>query len=131
MVIYKISISSAGVGFKDFKTAEGEVTEEGGAIIFKYSLDGDSCVLTVRDGKATQERRGEQFVKIDFEEGVKTKCEIGNGGFCGSYEVYTKSLKFISGKGGYKLSLEYLNGNEKQLIKLTFTAVKKENIYEN
>lgn len=125
MVIYKINISSVIDGIENFNTTEGEVYKDSGEVIFKFSLDGDECVITVKDGKTLYERRGEQCVKIAFEEGKKTLCEIGCGGFCGSFEVFTKSLKIISGKGGYKLSLEYLNGNENQLIKLTFTAVKK------
>ena len=125
MVIYKINISSVIDGFEELKTAEGEVVQAGEKVTFKYGLDGDECLISVNCGKAVYERSGEQCVKINFEEGVKTLCEIGSGGFYGSFEIYTQSLKFISGKGGYKLSLEYLNGNENQLIKLTLTAVKK------
>lgn len=131
MDIYKVNISSAGCGWTDNKTAEGEITEADGAVIINYSLDGDECVLTVKDGVVTQERRGEQYVKITFEEGEKTQCAIGSGGLSGSFEIVTRSIKFISGKGGYKLSLEYLNGSDKELVNLTLTAVKKGYKYEN
>ena len=124
MDIYKVNISSIGDGWSDYKSVQGEIYEEGGVITVKYSLDGDECVLTVKDGKAVQERKGGQCVKISFQEGKRTKCEIGSGSFYGSYEILTKRLKFICGKGGYKLLLEYENGSAGELIELTLTAVK-------
>ena len=131
MFLYMVNISSGGNGLTEEKTAEGEVTEADGAVRVKYNLDGDECVLTVKDKTVTQERRGEQCVKISFKEGERTQCVIGSGGLIGSYEVFTQSIKFLSGKGGYKLSLEYLNGSDKEPIKLLLTAVKKGNSYEN
>ena len=131
MNLYRINIRSVGNGWTDNKLTEGEVTETKSGVIVKYPLDGDECILTVDGGKVTQQRTGGQFVKITFEEGAKTQCTIGSGGLSGSYEIFTRSLKFISGKGGYKLSLEYLNGSEGEIIKLTLTAVKKGKNYEN
>ena len=131
MILYKVNISSVGNGWTDEKSTEGEVTEADGAVIIRYTLDGDECVLTVNGNTVTQERRGEQCVKISFKEGESTQCVIGSGGLSGSYEIFTRSINFFLGKGGYKLSLEYLNGSEKEPIKLLLTAVKKGNCYEN
>lgn len=131
MSLYKVKISSVGNGWTDEKTTEGEIIESDGGVCIKYRLDGDECVLTVKDKTVTQDRHGEQCVKISFKEGERTQCVIGSGGLAGSYEVFTSSIIFFSGKGGYKLSLEYLNGSDKEPIKLLLTAVKKGNSYEN
>lgn len=125
MNLYNMNIRSVGEGWTENKSVECEITETDSGVIFKYRLDGDECILAADCKKVTQKRTGKQFVEISFIEGEKTRCTIGNGGFCGSYEIFTRSLNFISGKGGYKISLEYLNGSEGELIKLTLTAVKK------
>lgn len=123
----KVNIRSVGNGWTDTKLTDGKFSEADGTVRINYLLDGDECRLTVEGKKVTQERRGGQYVKINFEEGKKTECVIGSGGLTGSFEIFTRSIRFISGKGGYKLSLEYINGSDKEPIKLDFTAVKKGN----
>lgn len=121
--MYKIIISSYGNGWSDEQACEGEVTFSGGAVAINYTLDGDNCMLTVDGGKVIQRRIGAQNVNIQFEEGKKTDCTFGSGGLSGSFEVLTKKIKFISGKSGLKLYLEYLSGNDREQINLTFTAL--------
>ena len=125
MNLYEIKIDSRGSGWTDKKITQGTATEEDGAVRISYKIDCDDCTLFVDGKRAVQERRGSQPIKITFEEGNKTECRIGDGGLVGSFEVFTKSFKFISGKGGYFLSLEYINGSDEELIKLNFTAIKK------
>ncbi len=127
MSLYKINIRSAGNGWTENVSTDGTVTEDGGKTCIRYNLDGDECSFTLYNGKAVQERIGVQRVKITFSEGEKTECSIGYGGFSGVYEIFTQRLKFVFGKGGYGVSLEYINGSSEEAVKLTFTAVKKGN----
>lgn len=122
----KVNINSCGGGWSDEKITEGVLTvADSGEISLAYALDGDSCNLTVKDGKVTQTRRGEQCVNVTFIKGLSTQCTVGSGGLSGSYEVFTRKLEYVSGKGGFRLSLEYLSGSDKELIRLTLTAVRK------
>ena len=120
----KVNIDSCGRGWTDKKTADGLLTEDKDGVKLFYEIDGDECTLTYKNGKAVQKRQGEQFVEIAFEQGQRTSCTVGSGGLSGSYEVFTNKLNFVSGKGGFKLSLEYTSGTDRELIKLTLTAVK-------
>lgn len=104
-------------------SAFGTVEQAEGRTTVRYTLDGDNCTLTYSNGVAEQNRVGGQNIKITFEDGRKTFCEIASGAFSGGFEVFTKSLKFISGKGGIKLALDYESGTDKERTKLTFTAV--------
>ena len=122
---YKVTIRSVGRGWTDEKETCGEVLQTPDGVSLKYTLDGDDCTLTVGNGRAVQERKGSQPVCIEFIEGSHTDCVIGSGSFCGSYKIFTKSLKFVSGSSGFKLALEYENGSDTELIKLILTALEK------
>lgn len=124
MSMYKVNIRSKGNGWVDERTATGTVFSDENTFTLNYSLDGDECTLTYNNGKVTQIRRGENCLRLDFEEGKRTSCIIGSGEVCGSYEIYTRRIKFLSGKGGYKLDLEYEGGADCELINLNLTAVK-------
>lgn len=121
--MYKINITSRGRDWSDSKTCEGEVTFASGETIINYTMDGDACTLKTDGVKAVQSRVGEQNIYIEFEEGKKTQCTFGSGSLSGSFEILTKKIKFVSGKGGVKLNLEYLSGNDEEPVSLTLTAL--------
>lgn len=114
----KIKINSS---LSDEISAFGTIEEAEGKLNVLYTLDGDDCALTYSDGKAEQTRRGGQNVKISFERGEKTFCEISSGAFSGGFEIFTESLEFISGRGGIRLGLGYV-GADGEAARLTFTA---------
>lgn len=122
--MYRINITSRGNGWSDSKTCEGEVVVSDGVTVINYTLDGDKCTLTSNGAKVIQKREGLQCVHIEFEEGKKTICTFGDGAMSGSFEVLTKKIKFVSGKGGLRLELEYLSGSDKEPVSLTLTALK-------
>lgn len=121
--MYRINITSRGRGWSDSKTCEGTVMCDGATVI-NYTLDGDKCTLTADGGKVIQNRVGKQCIHIEFEEGKKTVCTFGDGAMSGSFEILTKKIKLISGKGGIRLNLEYLSGSDKEPVTLTLTALK-------
>lgn len=123
--MYRINITSNGANWSDNKTCEGDVTFSDDTVIINYTLDGDKCTLTVGRGKVIQKRTGAQNVNVQFEEGKKTSCTLGSGGLSGSFEILTEKIKFVSGKGGLRLNLEYLSGNDREHVSLTLTALKK------
>ncbi len=118
----KVNINSSIGGSENSVCAEGYLEASGDNFIVRYALDGDRCTLSYCDNTAEQIRVGGQNVKITFKEGEKTFCEIGSGDFRGGFEVYTKSLKVISGKGGVKLTLEYFSGADGEKNALSFVA---------
>lgn len=122
--MYRINITSCGSGWSDCKTCEGEVIVSDGAAVINYTLDGDKCTLTADGAKVIQNREGLQRVHIEFEEGKKTICTFGDGAMSGSFEILTKKIKFVSGKGGLRLDLEYLSGKDMEPVSLTLTALK-------
>lgn len=121
----RVTVNSHGANWKDSKSSEGEFSLTDSGCMLNYSLDGDKCVLTVNGETVTQERRGEQNVSISFERGKTTQCTIGNGGLSGGYEIFTRNIEIFYGKGGFKISLEYESGSEKEIINLSLTAVYK------
>ena len=123
----KVTINSCGGNWKDSRSADGVFTRTQDGCSVKYSLDGDECVLTVNGGTVTQERLGVQRVNITFEQGKTTQCTIGSGGLSGGFEVFTRKLETLYGKGGFKVSLEYESGADKEIINLTLTALYKNN----
>lgn len=127
MYLCSVNINSKGAGWSDWRASDGEIFETAKGTVIRYALDGDRCELTLSDGKVMQTRRGEQCVTICFEEGKQTECIIGSGGFTGSFKIFTKSLKILSGKGGYRITIEYLSGVDGELINLSFTAMRKGN----
>ena len=126
MNLYKVIIRSRGNGWTDEKVTEGKICETQSGVELVYSLDGDECVLRISNGKAVQERRGVQSLKITFEEGKYSDCVIGEGDMSGSYKIFTRKLEFLRGKSGFSLSLEYENGSDKEVINLVLTAYRKE-----
>lgn len=126
MSLYKVVIRSRGRGWADERITEGSLCETGDGLRLNYSLDGDECVLYADPSKAVQERRGEQCVRVSFEEGKYTDCVIGVGGEYGSYKIFTRKSELLRGKHWFGLSLEYESGTDKELIKLDLTAYGKE-----
>lgn len=126
MKMYGINIVSCGRDWKDDITTEGDVhLTDDGLLTVCYTLDGDECTLTVDGGKVVQRRRGVQNVHIEFEEGKYTDCTFGNGGFTGAYKIFTDKIKLIRSKAGMRLSLDYLSGDDREPVKLKFTALNK------
>lgn len=126
MNLYKVIIRSRGNGWTDEKVTEGELFETQNKVKLVYALDGDNCVLEITEGRAVQTRRGEQCLKITFEEGKYSDCVIGEGNMSGSYKIFTRKIEFLRGKNGFSLSLEYENGSDREIINLKLTAHIKE-----
>lgn len=118
----KVNINSSIGGSGNSVCADGYLEASEDKFTVSYALDGDKCTLSYCDNTAEQIRVGGQNVKITFKEGEKTFCEIGTGAFHGGFEVYTKTLKLISGKGGVKLTLEYFSGTDGEKNALSFVA---------
>lgn len=126
MILCKVIIRSRGSGWTDEKISEGELIKTQKGVRLNYILDGDECVLRAENGKALQERRGAQRIKISFKEGEFSDCVIGEGEMRGLYKIFTRRLEFFCGKNGFKLSLEYENGSDREIINLDLTAYGKE-----
>ena len=124
----KIEIKSCIDGVQDIISAKGRVIKSHSDISFDYTLDGDSCTLTITDGEVVQDRRGEQSIKLTFRKGEKTECFLKNGGFLGTFPVFTHDLQCtmcdINRKIGaiqvFILSIVYTIGEQK--IELNFSA---------
>lgn len=123
MELYKIKIKSSGDGWTDNRTSIGEYSD-GGVTRFKYEIDGDECVLSVKDGVVTQIRKGDNEFALVFERDKTTKCVFGSGGMSGEYTIRTDKLKIYRGDGVFRLTLGYRLGDGDEIIKLIFTAVK-------
>lgn len=121
----KVTVTSRGGNWSDSKSSDGVFSLTGEGCKVKYSLDGDECVLTVNGNAVTQERRGEQNVFITFERGKTTRCTIGSGGLSGGYDIFTRNIEILYGKGGFKISLGYESGSDKEIINLSLVAVYK------
>ncbi len=120
----RVNIRSSGDGWSEDIGTEGKISFSDGALCLNYTLKGDGCSLTFKNGAATQIRRGLQCLSLSFIEGQKTNCVIGEGGLCGSFGITTSKLKIVSGKGGFRLSLEYISGTDGEKVNLVLTAVK-------
>ncbi len=121
----RVTVNSRGSDWSDSKSSDGVLTLTPSGCKIVYYIDGDECVLSVDGGCVTQERCGEQNVRINFELGKRTQCVIGSGGLAGGYDIFTRRLETLSGKGGFRVELEYANGSDEEIINLTLSAVYK------
>lgn len=119
----KILINSSGEGWDDSLQDVGEFikTEKGCEI--HYKIADDECLICIEENTVTQTRRGDTNVDISFRMGKTTQCKISTGGFSGGYAVFTEELSYSLKKGGLRLKITYLNGDDKERINLTFTAL--------
>ena len=109
-------------------TAKGKVKKTPNGLQFDYFLDGDACTLTVNDDRIVQSRRGEQNIELTFRKGEQTECFLENGGFSGTFYVFTHDLQCtmcdINGKfganHGFLLLIVYTIGEQK--IELNVSA---------
>ena len=118
----KVTIISSSAGFESRVTSDGLLKIQPTGCEVNYSLDGDFCTLAVKDNVVTQKRTGGQNILMTFSQGETSVCEIGTGGLCGSFEIFTENLKFTKGKGGVKISLEYISRADGEKMHLTFIA---------
>lgn len=114
----RLTISSAGDGWKDNAECEGEAEVKENAVVIGYFLDGDACRLTLSEKCVSQLREGGVNIKISFEEGKNTFCEISDGGEGGGYGVFTEKLSVTLGKFGCYAAAEYRNGADGEKISL-------------
>lgn len=119
----KVIIRSAGGNWTDEVKSLGDFkkTEDGYEI--SYKIAEDSCIIKIDKNSVVQRRKGDTNVEISFCKGKKTECKISTGGFSGGYEVITESVVHSLKKGGFRLELKYINGLEREKIRLTLTAV--------
>lgn len=120
----RVRIRSCGDGWSEDVSTFGEILTTEDSVGLKYTLNSDECSLSYKDGRVTQERKGSQNLRLEFCEGRKTFCTIGSGSMTGSFDILTRSIKFFSGKGGFKLKLEYNSGTDGEKISLSLTASK-------
>jgi uncharacterized beta-barrel protein YwiB (DUF1934 family) len=114
----KVIISSQGDDWSSKISSEGDFEKDSSdRINIFYHIDGDSCLLTIDGEKITQTRHGKQELKLLFEKGKKSKCQLGDGEFCGYFDVFTKDIVVSVGKGGVKINLSYQNGEDNIVMK--------------
>lgn len=118
----KITVKSEGNGWRQEVKSGGFITFFKDGFSAVYEIDGDRAEFKYSDGKCRQKRTGDQNIFIEFEESARTFLEISSSGLSGKYEIYTERLKYITGKGGVKVSLYYNSGKEERIF-LTFCAV--------
>ncbi|MDE5721965.1 MAG: DUF1934 domain-containing protein [Clostridia bacterium] len=118
----KVTIISSSADFDSRVSSEGLIDFLPDGYEVTYSLDGDFCTLTVTDNTVTQKRTGSQNIFMTFSQGETTLCEIGMNGFCGGFEILTQKLTLTKGKGGIKISLEYISRVDGEKTYLTFIA---------
>lgn len=118
----KITVKSEGNGWREEVKSDGFITFYKDGFSAVYEIDGDRAEFKYSDGKCRQKRSGDQNIFIEFKEGAHTTLEISSSGLSGKYEIYTERLKYLIGKGGVKVSLNYISGEEERIY-LTFCAV--------
>lgn len=118
----KVTITSSSADFERRVSSDGSIKILPDGYEVTYSIDGDFCTLTVTENAVTQKRTGSQNVYMTFSQGETTLCEIGADGLCGGFEITTEKLNITKGKGGIKVSLEYISRADGEKTYLTFIA---------
>ena len=119
-----IEIKSCIDGETSIISVTGKVTRSPSEYRFDYTLDGDKCTLTVREGEVIQTRRGEQNIDLTFIKGEKSECVFDMGGLSGTVPVFTEDIQrdvcSIDRRFGavyvYMLTLAYTLGEQKTRI---------------
>ncbi len=119
----KLSIFSQGDGWKQNAECEAEASVGENGVVVRYLLDGDNCRLTLSRNSLSQVREGGVNIKISFEEGKTTFCEISDGSSGGGYEVFTEKLSVTLGKHGFYAAADYSGGAVGETISLKIKAL--------
>ena len=97
----------------------GEFARTPNGFDLSYDFEGDNCKL-LYDGKTLTHRKGGEIpVKIDFCEGKKTECAIGDNSLFGSVEVLTRSLTVRERGGEINVAVDYLLGEDETKIDIS------------
>ncbi|MDE7454150.1 MAG: DUF1934 domain-containing protein [Clostridia bacterium] len=94
-----------------------------GGILVCYVSDGDQSTFFFKEGEAEYVRTGSQYIRMFFEQGKTTRCEIGYGNMNGFFEVSTKRIEISSDGRGYGVLLEYQSGQDGESTVLNFTVL--------
>ena len=97
----------------------GEFARTPNGFDLNYNFGDDRCKLLYDGRTLTHEKGGEIPVKIDFREGEKTKCSIGDGSLFGSVDVVTRSLSVEERGGEIAVSVDYLLGEDATKIDIS------------
>ena len=118
----KINIhTAADCGEQNFRThGELEFSEFGFSV--SYRLDGDDCILEFDGVRAVQRRSGRLTFIMEFGEGEETECVLSEGGAKFVFPVFTETLGASISEEGCTLSLDYLQGEERERTELVFIA---------
>ena len=125
---WSIEIKTCIDGVSDTVSTRGKLISAPSGYSFDYNLDGDECTLCLTGDKVVQTRRGEQNIKITFQEGETTECILESGGFCGTITVFTEHLQHtvcsIDKRFGsvqiFTLTIVYTLGEQR--VKIDFSA---------
>lgn len=83
-----------------------------------YEIDGDRCVLTYANGVITQERFGSVRMKMVFAQGKETECTLGEGGFSGSFKVFTNKIYIDNDDKSVSVTLTYVCAGESVTLQI-------------
>ena len=118
----KINIhAAADCGERNFRI-HGELEFSKFGFSVSYSLDGDDCILEFNGVRAVQRRSGRLTFIMEFAEGEETECVLSEGGAKFVFPVFTETLGASISEEGCTLSLDYLQGEERERTELLFIA---------
>ena len=120
-----VKIISCGNNLNEDISAEGICRNIDGGVLVYYISDGDGSTFFFKEGEAEYVRTGGQYIRMFFETGKTTRCEIGYGNMNGFFEVSTKKIDISSDKNGHRVLLEYESGQDGERTELSFTVLYK------
>lgn len=109
-------------------SSQGELTLTDNGFDLRYSIAGDSCILSARGATLTQSRRGSINTDITFVKGKNTICMLISGELTGSIPVKTTALNVKKHENGVSVAMEYFLGGAKIFLSLTAVTVTEESV---
>lgn len=119
-----VKIVSKGDSLNEDISTGGVYRNIDGGVFVCYVSDGDQSTFFFKGGEAEYVRTGSQYIRMFFEQGKATRCEIGYGNMNGFFEVTTRKIEIVSDGNGHRVRLEYESGQDGDITELTFTVLK-------
>lgn len=118
----KINIVSLVCGEEHTYRTHGEFELTQGGFAVRYRFDGDDCVLEAEGEKIVQRRSGGLTFVMQFVPGSSTECVLSEGGNKFVFPVYTEVSGVSVTDEGCTVSLQYLQGEERERTSVLFIA---------
>ena len=116
-----VKIQSNGDNFSEDISVGGSCQRIDGGVFVSYVSDGDQSTFFFKQGSAEYVRMGSQYIRMFFEQGKTTRCELGYGNMNGFFEVDTEKIEIKSDENGHRVRLVYKSGQDDR-TELIFTV---------